>query len=52
LKIDGWNPQREYVLRNSGYTRLLVDGAEERALSHKTRFTFEGANFTYLNEAL
>jgi hypothetical protein len=52
LEIAGWNPKRAYVLRNSGYTKLFVDGTEERSLSHKTRFSFDGANFAYLNEAL
>jgi PKD repeat protein len=52
LEIAGWHPKRAYVLRNLGYTKLFVDGTEERPLSHKTRFSFDGANFAYLNEAL
>ncbi len=52
LEITDWKPKQNYVLRNSGYTKLIVDGTEEKSLRHKTRFSFEGADFVFLNEAL
>jgi PKD repeat protein len=47
LEIEGWEPEKTYLLRNKGGMKLYADGQEIQSLQGQDTFELEGVEFTY-----